>query len=74
MELAQAHVTWKAAVLAPLNFSILQPELVSEMSCEDGRWMEQFQDGESEMKQDLTQTFSMVSKQWLPRTERVHTL
>lgn len=35
--------------------------------------MEQFQDGESEMKQDLTQTFSVASKYWLPRTARVHT-
>jgi hypothetical protein len=32
------------------------------MGCEDGRWMEQFQNGESEMKQDLTQTFYMASK------------
>jgi hypothetical protein len=32
------------------------------MGCEDGRLMEQFLDGESEMKQDLIQTFSMASK------------
>lgn len=35
--------------------------------------MEHVQDGESEMKQDLTQTFSMASKFWLPRAESVQT-
>jgi len=29
MELVQAHVKWKAAILAPLNFSVLLPELVN---------------------------------------------
>jgi hypothetical protein len=29
MELAQAHVKWKAAILAPLNFRVLLPKLVN---------------------------------------------
>jgi hypothetical protein len=35
--------------------------------------MEHVQDGESEMKQDLTQMFSMASKYWLATAERVQT-
>jgi hypothetical protein len=51
MELAQDRVQWRALVLAVLNLRVLLPEsqLISKMdlteiSCEDERWMELAQD------------------------------
>ena len=51
MELAQDRVQWWAFVLAVLNLCVLLPESyliskmdITEIGCEDGRWMELAED------------------------------